>query len=347
MNAIDIYDIAADSWYKQGTFASSGTPSGRAQGCAVVQAAKDLSSFNIYYYGGYSAASPTDDFFDDVWVLSLPSFRWIKARAGTIDNARAGHRCVSPYPDQMMVFGGWTPLLGNAIDCTPRPIEILNLTSVEWMTEYDPEKFYDYGVPAVVQSEIGGSYAGGATEKEPAVSGGWQDEELAKVFDTPYPSKIETWYPYEPNSPTGRPDIPPETKDGKNGLPKWVAPVLGVVLGLVVITAAFVAFLLWRRRKYLQRNPSSDGERSRNITQWLWGQSPDAKAVTETTVEEVRHSPLYSPVGLGNATSPVVESPTDARIAGPELGDTQIHELPGEIGPPPSSRTLSFQAMTC
>jgi hypothetical protein len=308
---------------------SSTFPPARAQGCAVIQASSDKSSFNIYYYGGYPAVDPISDFFDDVWVLSLPSFRWIKAKDGNVDHARAGHRCVTPYPNQMMVLGGWTPLAGNSIACLARPIEILNLTSLQWLEEYDPVKYYEYGVPDVVFKEIGGNSDGGATQKQPAVSGGWQDASLSKVFDTPYPTKIDTYYPYDPNAPepTRIDVVPSPNGKGSDSLPKWVPPVLGTVLGLVFVTAVVVAFLLFRRRKYLRRSPSSVGERSR-VREWLGRQ--DTKAVTETTVEDLPPgSPPLSPLeGFDNVSSPVAaSSPVDGRVEGP---DNQIHELPGE-----------------
>lgn len=251
MKTIDIYDVASGNWYQQET--SSDPPPILSMGCAVVQAAPDKSSFNIYHYGGYSGEDSRDDFNDDVWILSLPSFKWVKGLSGDDLHARAGHRCVTPYPDQMMVVGGFTPLVGTSIDCVAGGvIQVLNLTSLEWLEGYDPEVYGDYGVPEAVFSEIGGDARGGAEDTEP--EDGWDDDDLGDVFGEAYPEeRIKTWYPYDPAESTGRTDVDGEDDDGGGGLPKWVAPTLGVVLGLIVVVVAGVAFIFWRRRKVLRR----------------------------------------------------------------------------------------------
>lgn len=253
MTEIDVYDIASDEWYKQKT--SSDHPPILAMGCAVAQAAQDGSSFNIYHYGGYGGVDPRDPFNDDVWILSLPSFKWIKAKSGTSMHARAGHRCVSPYPDQMIVVGGYAPLAGSGgPDCLPDSVfAFFNLSSLEWLDSYDPEVYADYRVPEVVSAEIGGDGKGGAKEKEP--DGGWDDDALGEVFGKKYPEdRIKTWYPYGSEQSTERPDVDGEDEeDGDGGLPGWVPPTLGVVLGLIFVVICGVAFIFWRRRKVLRR----------------------------------------------------------------------------------------------
>ena len=49
MNAINVYDIATSSWYIQST--SGETPKIRVNPCAVVAAAADGSSYNVYMFG--------------------------------------------------------------------------------------------------------------------------------------------------------------------------------------------------------------------------------------------------------------------------------------------------------
>lgn len=254
MSKIDIYDIAGDTWYQQPT--SADTPPILAQGCAVAQHASDFSSFNIYHYGGYGATDTRSPFNDDVWILSLPSFKWVRAYAGIPTHARAGHRCVSPYPDQMLVLGGYTPAMFIGIlDCLlGGVIQLLNLTSVEWMGAYSPDAHGDYGVPEVVQAEIGGDFSGGATATSP--EGGWDDEGLGRVFGTSYPTeRITTWYPYPLVGPTDRPGADGHGKGdgGDGGLPGWVPPTLGTVLGVVLAAACGTAFLAYKRRSRLRR----------------------------------------------------------------------------------------------
>lgn len=251
MTTIDIYDVASGNWYQQKSSSSTHPPI-LAMGCAVVQAAPDRTSFNIYHYGGYGGADPREDFTDDVWILTLPSFKWIKGLSGDDLHARAGHRCVTPYPDQMMVVGGFVPAVGSGMDCLDGGvIQVLNLTSLEWLEGYDPEVYGEYGVPEVVFSEIGGDARGGATATGP--DGGWDDDNLGDVFAEAYPTdRITTWYPYGSAQSTERPEVDPDDDDG-GGLPGWVAPTLGVVLGLIVVVVCGVAFVFWRRRKALRQ----------------------------------------------------------------------------------------------
>ena len=48
MNNVDVYDIATSSWYKQAT--SGRMPDIRVNPCAVVAAAQDGTSYNIYMW---------------------------------------------------------------------------------------------------------------------------------------------------------------------------------------------------------------------------------------------------------------------------------------------------------
>lgn len=289
MTTIDIYDIAGNKWYQQ---SAPGGPPGLTQGCAVVAPAQDHSSYNIYYYGGFDGLDDTANFNDDVWILSLPSFMWMKVSSGSADHGRAGHKCVMPYPDQMITIGGGPPQGGRTAPClaplanTPTKtnlIEVFNLTEGKWMESYDPTKWSKYGVPQMIHLMIGGDYDGGATMTTPSPSG-WADDGLASVFSHSYDmSKITTHYPYNPATPTDNTNSSAQPPDAT---PNWLAPVLGVVLGLVFVTAVAVAILLYRRRRLLRRNGGAasggtddDGHR---ILSWIRGQTSD-KAPTVTT----------------------------------------------------------------
>lgn len=331
MSTIDVYDVANDKWYQQPT---QDGPSTRARGCAVVASASDYSSFNIFYYGGFDGVSPTQAFSDEVWVLSLPSFTWTKINEGKSIHGRAGHKCFKPYADQMMVLGGYTPLAGVSISCLDGgPVVLFNVSSGEWMDSYDPSKYADYGVHEKIQSQIGGNSAGGATATEP--SDGWATSALGKVFETSYDKdKITAYYPYASATSTERPNIT-ETPGGDSnnsggggsGLPKWVAPVLGVVLGLMLVTGAIVIFCLYRRRKIF-RNRSSDAgteDAGMRIISWMRGQ-PTEKAPTVTTSEDTPRSPDMEEARVVGTTPsyPVATPPAPV-----EMADTQVAELAG------------------
>ncbi|KAI5861883.1 hypothetical protein GGS23DRAFT_117206 [Durotheca rogersii] len=284
MANVDIYDIAADRWYQQPTIAG---PTQLAMGCAVVAPASDYSSFNIYYYGGYDGLDTDSDFNDDVWILSLPSFMWMKVSSGSPQHARAGHHCVMPYPDQMITIGGRRSTQGNSLPCVGdgKLFDVFNLTSGNWMESYDPTSWNDYGVPEMIHLMIGGDYAGGATMTTPTPTG-WATSGLASVFATAYPTtKLATYYPYSSVGPGNSTREDYEANQGGGGTPSWVAPVLGVVLGLVFVTAVVVAVLLYRRRRLLKKSAGSDqstDENGNRVRTWMETQQ-GYKAPTVTT----------------------------------------------------------------
>jgi hypothetical protein len=287
MSDINIYDIAGDTWYTQSTIAGPGQ---LALGCAVVAVAQDASSYNIYYYGGYDGLHEHQDFNDDVWILSLPSFMWMKVSSGKAEHARAAHKCFMPYPDQMVVVGGYTPTKGDTFTCVEGSIlQVFNLTAGKWQESYNPDNWSNYGVPEMIYIMIGGREMGHATVTTPTPSG-WSNTDLANVFQTKYPTaKITTYYPYDSyTSNSTRTDV-----STSNGLPSWVAPVLGVILGLVFLSAIAVGILLYRRRKLLQRggmNGGSTEDNGNRILAWIRGQDVSHKAMTFTTEETPGHS---------------------------------------------------------
>src|SRR3569833_1978089 len=188
MTTIHIYDIANDKWYQQPATCS---PPQLTRGCAVVATAEDASSYNIYYYGGYDGIHPADPYNDDVWILSLPSFMWMKiASSQKASHGRAGHQCVKPYPDQMFVVGGYPSLSGNGPTCLDdNVIQVFNLTSAKWLSSYDPAVWSEYGVPEMIFNMIGGTATGGAALTTPSPTG-WATPALASVFAAKCMSRI-------------------------------------------------------------------------------------------------------------------------------------------------------------
>lgn len=332
MKTIDVYDVASKKWYKQKT--SGDGPGARTRGCAVVTYPDDKSSYNIYYYGGFDGINVSDAFDDTVWVLSLPSFAWIKLNEGKTGHGRAGHKCFLPYPDQMMVFGGYRELSGASITCLDGgPIAVFNVSNGEWMNSYDPTKYSSaYSVPKKVRDVIKGGASGGAELKEP--DGGWDSDDLGKIFGTKYDmDKIAKYWPYTPAAESSRPNLPQDgdkkDKGGDSGLPKWVAPVLGVVLGLILLTGLIILFCLWRRRKIFKNRKSDDSseDAGNRIISWIKGQ-PSEKARTLSTSEYT--APTSETVETRNATSPQSFYETFSRH---EMADTQVAELGGKFCP--------------
>ncbi len=315
MSTVAVYDIAKDVWYEQNT---TDPPPALMQGCTVLASAQDGSSHNIYWYGGFDGLHPAGEFSDAVYVLSIPSFRWTKMTSGTASHARAGHRCTKPYPDQMLIVGGYSSLSGIEPTCVEGGIiQIYNLSSNEWIQSYDPKKWSNYTLPPMLQSTIGGTATGGATQKAP--TGGFANSDMENLFGTAYNStKIVNWYPYEAavTTTTPRPTLPPSAVPKHSGTPAYLAPVLGVVLGLFFITLIILAILLWRRRKLLRSSTGTQSEAGtldnrRWVTSWLRATPADAKAPTVTTDDTV--------------SSPYEEERPNV----PEMGGVQVHEMMG------------------
>lgn len=123
--------------------------------CSVVAEAEDRSSFNIYIYGGYDGINATEIPSDDVYVLSIPSFTWIKVYSGQPTHGRTGHKCVKVYPDQMFVLGG--QFAGNPAICLDGGIiQVFNLNTLRFQDSYNPLNWSAYEVPSLITSQIGG-----------------------------------------------------------------------------------------------------------------------------------------------------------------------------------------------
>lgn len=107
----------------------------------------------MYIYGGYGGLDSKGLPSDDVYILSLPSFTWIKAYSGSEGQGRRSHQCIKPYPDQMFVVGGQLTTVANCVDGIMRTF---NLNTLEFQDDYDPTVWSEYKVPDVVTDEIGG-----------------------------------------------------------------------------------------------------------------------------------------------------------------------------------------------
>jgi hypothetical protein len=133
MNNIDVYDIATSSWYKQST--SGPTPKIRVNPCAVTAAAPDGSSYNIYMFGGQNLTPAGDQTqYDDMWILSVPSFTWIEVDTSSqsVPYGRSGHTC-DIWNGQMVMVGGY---VGDQLSCESPGIYVFDLSALEWVQQY-------------------------------------------------------------------------------------------------------------------------------------------------------------------------------------------------------------------
>jgi hypothetical protein len=133
MNNIDVYDIASSKWYKQST--SGPTPKIRVNPCAVTAVAADGSSYNIYMFGGQNLTPAGEQTqYDDMWILSVPSFTWIEVDTDgqSVPYGRSGHTC-DIWNGQMVMVGGY---VGDQLSCESPGIYVFDLSELEWVQQY-------------------------------------------------------------------------------------------------------------------------------------------------------------------------------------------------------------------
>lgn len=268
MNNINVYDIAKSTWYTQST--SGPTPKIRVNPCAVVAAAADGSSYNVYMFGGQNLIPFGEQIqYNDMWILSLPSFTWIQVdqTGQSVPYGRAGATC-NIWDAQMVMVGGY---VGDQLSCDSPGIYVFDLSTLKWMNQYTAlnagsnnpfnqqsaqlanatspgglEGSYNYQVPDAVISVIGGTKTGGATITAP----------IASATEGPLATgKPITYTVTNPDGSTatgvtgGSNNMnDPSISSGNSG-PRIAAIVVGVVAGLLLILAGYLAFCAYIYRK--------------------------------------------------------------------------------------------------
>ncbi len=291
MNVINVYDIATSTWYLQST--SGPTPKIRVNPCAVIAAAPDGSSYNIYMFGklkrpcnqhksalivrtvGGQNLQPYDNQtqFNDMWILTLPSFTWISVDQSkdSVPYGRSGATC-NVWDAQMVMVGGY---LGDQISCDSPGVYVFDLSTLQWMNQFTAlsagakgessnplnqqpnqkasdgdagglEGSYGYQVPEAVISVIGGDKSGRATITKPIVSA------TAGPLKTGSP---KTYTVTESNGHVVTETATPgsgssSTSNGSKG-PNVAAIVVGVICGLLAIVIMYLLFCLFIYRKQL------------------------------------------------------------------------------------------------
>ncbi|MCJ1427876.1 hypothetical protein MMC29_005782 [Sticta canariensis] len=113
-NNITLYDKKTQKWYSQTT--SGDIPEPRSYFCADGVAGDEKNTFEIFLHGGvvnnvFNAPAPNSD---QVYILSIPLFRWFKANNTSIDS-RAGHTCHIKN-NQIIMIGGQNPIYKDQDD---------------------------------------------------------------------------------------------------------------------------------------------------------------------------------------------------------------------------------------
>ena len=307
---VSIYDIGAGVWYQQA--ATGDIPPWRYMGCSVVVSAPDRTSYSIYVFGGWGNSFGGSD--GNVYVLSIPSFRWI--RVNQESNRRSRHSCNLIGNHTMLVVGGVQPI-GQQVqpidatgcDTTPmfaQGLGMFSLNNHTWATSYDPsDQPTPYEIHPSISNVIGGNKHGNARIHTPA--GGFSEPALATLLEA---NRFST------------------SSAGSKHLSR------GVIAGIVIAATAGLAialavlFVLLRRRH--KRRPSIRPRISNPIIQERKTSELDSwPGPSEMVDENYAAHELWSPVD-----KPLPPRPFDEKIV-------SLHEMEGEeLGIHPAERDL-------
>ncbi|KAH7116928.1 cell wall anchored protein [Dendryphion nanum] len=256
VNMIDIfiYDIGNNLWYKQK--ASGEVPEQRRRFCAGATWTEDRSSYNIYLFGGASIGNGVG--FGDVYVLSLPSFKWIKFWPNAEDSAgetfpHHSLSCDVIDNTQMIIMGGHftnsttncdVPVVygQHGLDLGRR-----NSLGAKWAT-YNAS-ITKYQVPTEIAKVVGGGPSGGATLLTP--TNGWEVRDLQTQFARAYTPTARDPTRHIPRE-TGKLPQPPASIDSNKSA--VIGGAVGGSLGGILIAAVVGIFLIRRRRKQNRRS---------------------------------------------------------------------------------------------
>ncbi|KAK8055646.1 hypothetical protein PG993_000873 [Apiospora rasikravindrae] len=253
MNQVSIFDVAsigtsntANGWVSQ-TIAGA-APQPRVDFCVVSASAPDDSSFNIFLYGGWDPTKTA--YYDDIWVLSLPSFTWIKIYEGVLP--RLGHSCHLVGGRQMITVGGInsTDITGNC-DWEWMGVAILDLSTNAWGSVFDAQK-PPYEVNPEISAVIGGGPNGEATKLLP--NGGWTSFQIANLFTGT--SNQSAPYHVPTNNDGAQP--PSDKSEGGSNSSSVGAIVGGTVGGVAFLVIAATLLYCWQRRRQQQGQPASE-----------------------------------------------------------------------------------------
>lgn len=281
--------VGDSKWYLK--TATGQIPPNRRKFCAGSTWAKDQSSYNIYIYGGYGFGENITGF-DDVWILTLPTFEWIKWYPdGAGDSTPHGLLTCNVIDNaQMIVIGGNNT---NDTQCDAPDVNgqhnlnlgQLNVNNAKWY-QYLPN-LTDYLVPPAIVSVTGGSPQGNATNLSPV--NGWSDTALSVYFGAKAQFDTRTPTRYIP-SPTPTTTVNPRPPAHRN-----IGPIVGGAIGglvFLIIIAAAIVFCFRRRRSSTSEQRSSQPHLAGSVNEMAAGSPHNDKTYAITSSVGL---PVYSP----------------------------------------------------
>ncbi|KAI5928639.1 hypothetical protein F4810DRAFT_717191 [Camillea tinctor] len=222
-----------------------------------------------YLYGG-RGMPPSTAGFDDVYILSLPSFTWIKFYPEDANTNQYPHNtltCNVIDNAQMIVMGGTFPLDDTTCDVPQQwgshnlDLGKQNPQGAQWYL-YQPN-VTSYVVPEEIIDAIGGGPEGGATKTTP--DGGFDQPDLSVYLSRKFTVATRT---------------PTRSVPGATGMSSGAALSSGAIAGIAVGSAAALIMALvgccWfirrHRRRWYQQHPGTPGSMPHTYTSEAGGE---------------------------------------------------------------------------
>ncbi|KAK8089323.1 hypothetical protein PG997_004284 [Apiospora hydei] len=328
MDEVHLYNIGTSKWYVQ--HASGDVPEMRRRFCAGATWAQDQSSYNIYLYGGLGFLPNNEAGFDDVYILSLPSFTWTKmypAPGSNITNQYPHNALTCNVIDgaQMLIMGGSFPLDTKTCDARDQfgthGLDMGEQTQMQaqyLLMVMDTHRWFvyrknitSYIVPQLILDEIGGNPQGGATKTAP--SNGFDQPDLKTLMMRRYTAAART--------PTGN------VSQQGGGLARNAIIGIAVGCGGAALLASIVGCCclgVVRRRRKLRLNRAAAG--ARVVPPGI----PNSNNTVASSLGAARISastrvPSLGAVGSPSPTSYYYSPATPVELAGSE-GMHELHD---------------------
>lgn len=285
---------------------------------------KRESDISSYVFGGWAGTTASSDGF--VYVLSLPSFRWIRVTEDR--DLRQRHNCHLMGAHTMLVVGGIKPGFDNlqppditGCDTSAKfrqGLGMFSLNSHSWTTSYDPNiGAVPYSIHPSIADVIGGDANGGATLQTPVA--GFSQKSLGTLLGARP----------EPNNSTSQPTSSAVPKPQILSIGAIVGIAVGGVIAVGVFVGGLVFLLLSRHRK--QRKP--------------WPPSISTPIVTVMPPQMKYYSELdanYQPQELrAGSHSSIYET----KISALELTGESLGEKPLPLRPSEEKKEIHVQEM--
>ena len=161
LSNIHIYSTKQSKWFTQSLDSSATVPPPRFAFCTALKSAPDGSSHQIYMFSGLEATpgiaynkAPTAKS-SEVWVLTIPTFEWIKLDwSGSTTGDPVGRiapSCVTIGEHYALSYGGRK----SECDDKGNAALLYDLNTLTWTDQFEPNRG-TYKVPQKVYEMVGG-----------------------------------------------------------------------------------------------------------------------------------------------------------------------------------------------